>query len=403
MISALMRNRAGPLLVALQVAIALAVLVNAVCIVAQRIETLARPTGMDVENIFAVASQGFAQRYDHAATIREDVAYLRSLPGVEAVTPINAIPMSGDGLATVLSPKPDDSAHAVGSNYFEADYEALNTLGLHLVAGRAFREDEVLPVKDGAALTTTVPQIIVTEALARALYPKGDALGKPVYDSLKVLSQPATIVGIVRDMQGSWLDSKQSNQVFLTPRTPYPYDNTVNYLVRAAPGARDRLMRQVEDHLALSNATRVILWSRPLEYFKDRSDAADRNMSVVLGVVTALLLGVASLGVYGLATYNVSIRRKQIGTRRALGARQFDIVSYFLIENWLITTAGLVAGCALAIAIGYFLTMAYGLPRLDPYFLVAGALALWTMGELSAWLPAKRAATISPVVATRTI
>jgi putative ABC transport system permease protein len=401
-LSAMMRNRAGPFLVAVQVAVALAVLVNAVCIVAQRFEKLTQPTGMAVTSIFAVSSQGFARRYDHSATIREDLAYLRGLPGVQAVTPINAVPMSGDGLATVLSTQADHSAHAVGANYFEADHEALRVLGLHLIAGRAFREDEVLPVKDGDALTTTVPQIIVTQALAEALYPKGNALGQTVYDTLNVLSKPATIVGIVERMQGSWLAS-QADRVFLTPRTPYPYDNTVNYLVRTAPGERDRLMRQVEEALGVSNPTRMILWSRPLEYFKNRRDAPDRNMSAVLIAVTLLLLGVASLGVYGLATYNVSIRCKQIGTRRALGARQFDIVSYFLIENWLITTAGLVAGCALAIGTGYTLTLSYGLPRLDPYFLVAGVLTLWTVGELSVWLPARRAATISPVVATRTI
>jgi len=404
MISALLCNAAGPLLVSIQVAIALAVLVNAVYIVAQRTEKLSRPTGMDVANIFVVSSQGFAQRYDHSATIREDLVYLRSVPGVVAAAPINAAPMSGEGLATVLSTQPDDKTHTVSTNHFEVDHEALRALGVRLVSGRMFREDEVLPVKDGTEATARVPQVVITRSLAETLYPNENALGKAVYDnSMDVLARPATIIGVIENMQGSWLEKSTSDQVMLTPRLPYPYDNIVNYIVRTEPGAREQLMRLVEEKLALRDPTRVLLWARPFEYFKQRSEAADRNMSVVLIIVTVLLLGVASLGVYGLATYNVSIRQKQIGTRRALGARQLDIISYFMIENWLVTTIGLVAGCALSIGIGYVLSVQYGVPRLQPLYLAAGMLTLWIIGELAAWLPARRAAAISPAVATRTI
>jgi putative ABC transport system permease protein len=403
MISAMLCNRAGPLLVAMQVAIALAVLANAVYIVSQRIAHILRPTGMEMSSTFVISSQGFAQSYDHTATIREDLSYLRNVPGVLAAAPINAVPMSGDGLATVLSTRPGDTTHTVGANLFESDEAVLAALGLKLVAGRAFRADEVLPVKLGEGTTTNNAQLIVTRALAEKLFPSGNALGNSVYDSMNVLTAPATIVGIVENVRGSWPESPDSDELFFIPRTPFPYDNTVNYLVRTQPADRDQIMTLVEEHMTLSNPTRVLLWTRPLEFFKDRSNATDRNMSYVLGVVTALLLGVAALGVYGLTAYNVSIRRKQIGTRRALGARRFDILSYFMIENWLVTTAGLIAGCALSIAIGYFLSVNYGLPRLQPVYLAAGMLTLWIIGELAAWMPARRAASISPAVATRTV
>lgn len=403
MVSAMFCNVAGPLLVAMQVAIALAVLVNAVYIVSQRIERLSRPSGMDVENVFTVSSQGFAQRYDHAATIREDLAYLKTVPGVTGVAASNAVPMSGAGLATVLSTRLGDTTHTRGTNHFEVTEDALNALGLRLVAGRWFRAEEILPIKDANAANASVAQVVVTRALADALFPAGNALGQKLYDSMQVLTSPATIVGIVESFQGSWLETPTSNEVMLTPRTPYPYDNVVNYLVRTEPGQRDRVMQIVEEKLALANPTRVIEAVRPLEYFKNRSEATDRNMTVILVAVTLMLLGVASLGVYGLATYNVSMRSKQIGTRRALGARRLDIISYFMIENWLVTTAGLIAGCALSLGLSYILTVSYGLPRLDPYYLAGGILALWTLGELAVWLPARRAASISPALASRTV
>ena len=72
-------------------------------------------------------------------------------------------------------------------------------------------------------------------------------------------------------------------------------------------------------------------------------------MAVYLTVVIVLLLAIAALGVFGLAAFNVSTRTKQIGTRRAVGARRIDIVRYFLVENWLVTTAGVLAGCVLAL------------------------------------------------------
>jgi putative ABC transport system permease protein len=140
-----------------------------------------------------------------------------------------------------------------------------------------------------------------------------------------------------------------------------------------------------------------------VEYYKKLLYRDDRNMGIFLITVTALLLAVASLGIFGLATFNVSARTKQIGTRRAVGARRADIVRYFMVENGLITTAGIVVGCALALAIGYWLSLQYQLPRLDLYYLVGGVLALWLIGQAAAWQPARRAAAVSPSVATRTV
>jgi putative ABC transport system permease protein len=126
-------------------------------------------------------------------------------------------------------------------------------------------------------------------------------------------------------------------------------------------------------------------------------------MSIYLGTVLALIVAVTCLGIFALATFNVSTRTKQIGTRRAVGARRRDIVRYFLVENALITSTGVVVGCALALAAGYWLSLQYALPRLNLYFLVGGVLLLWAIGQLAAWQPARRAATVPPSVATRTV
>jgi putative ABC transport system permease protein len=238
----------------------------------------------------------------------------------------------------------------------------------------------------------------MSKAMADALFPKGDALGKTVYG---VDDRPMTIIGLTESMLGSWVWSDHPDWVFLSPQLPG--GNDIRYLVRTEPGRRDALMRVVEEHLTKSNPGRAINYVRTLELYKARSYLSDRNMGIFLASVTALLLGITSLGIFGLATFNVSTRTKQIGTRRAVGARRGDIIRYFLVENWLITTAGVVVGCIMGLAVGYWLSNEYQLKRIDLYYLVGGALALWVIGVLAAWQPARRAAKVSPAVAARTV
>jgi putative ABC transport system permease protein len=212
------------------------------------------------------------------------------------------------------------------------------------------------------------------------------------------------IAGIVDHLKGAQSVTDSPELVAIAPMLPYVFPgNPTYYLIRTAPGARDRIMRTVADHLAASNADRVVDWVRPLSYFATRAAAADTALATFLGTVTALLLAVASLGVFGLATFNVARRTKQIGIRRALGAWRRDIVQYFMVENGLITSAGILGGCVLALGVGYELSLKSHLPRLDLYYLVGGVLGLWAIGQLAVWQPARRAAAVLPAVATRTV
>src|ERR1700726_761813 len=117
-LSALLRNRTG------------AVLVDTLYIVMQRVEKIRRPTGIDVANIFVVSSAGFTDHYQAVPSIREDLTYLRGLPGVIAGTPLNAVPLSGGGSSFPLVTRPD-AQRTDNFNYFEVDEQALDTLGVH--------------------------------------------------------------------------------------------------------------------------------------------------------------------------------------------------------------------------------------------------------------------------------
>jgi len=175
------------------------------------------------------------------------------------------------------------------------------------------------------------------------------------------------------------------------------------YVVRAEPGRRDALIAEIEQKLAGTNPNRAITWVRSHEYYKERSYRADSRMVVFLSVLIGLMVSVTALGIVGLASFLVSVRRKQIGTRRAVGARRVDIIRYFMVENWLLTTGGVIIGSLFAFAFGQWLSSAYSLPRLPPAYVAGGVVVLWVLGQLAAFLPARRAAAIPPAIATRTV
>jgi len=396
--SALWRNRTGALLVAFQIAIGLAVLVNAVYIVKQRVDKIGRPTGMDTANMIYVASAGFAQGFDYDASWREDIATIRAIPGVIAASVTSNIPLSGGGSSSGYQAKPGEATpeESVPVNTYLIDEQGVAALGITLSSGRAFEPQEIQPPSETFDFAS---QAIVTKAFAKSLFPDDpNPLGRTFYDGL---GKPVTIIGVIEHMHGAWVGWDKLDHVALFPRIKSG-PNAI-YVVRAQPGRQDVVMREIEAKLGDSNPGRLLRWVRPMSYFIDQSYLDDRNMAIFLVSVTSALLAITALGIFGLATFNVSTRIRQIGTRRAVGARRLDIVRHFLVENWMITTTGVVAGCGLALGAGYWLSLAYELPRLDLYYLVAGVVVVWFIGLAAALQPARRASAISPAVATRTV
>jgi putative ABC transport system permease protein len=399
-LAALLRNRTGAVLVALQIALALAILVNATFIVEQRVESINRPSGIDEKNLFAIDAAGFTARYDYTSSVRDDLTYLRSLDGVIAATVTDNVPMSGSSNSNALLRRPERNfSNAVFAYMYEMDEQGLLTLGAHIVAGRGFRKEEILPPLDPSTEMRPFPHVVVTQRLARTFFPDGNALGKTVYDTV---GRPVTIIGIASDMVGSWpTGDYMLHGIYWVPQQPLMYG--FHYLVRTKPGRRDEVMRIASEHLAQSSPDRVIKSVTSVETYKKATFLSNRVTAVALATVNVLLLGVAALGIFGLATFNVTTRTKQIGTRRAVGARKRDIIRYFMVENGLVTTSGVVLGCALALGVGYWLSLLYQLPRLDLYYLVGGILVLWLVGQLATWQPARRASAVPPSVATRTV
>ena len=314
-LTALLRNRTGAILVAMQIAIALAVLVNALYITTQRMERMRRPTGIDVDNIFVMYSGGFTQRFDLAATQQQDLDYLRGLAGVVSATAINSLPLSGGGSASGLVTGPKEHTND-NYNLFEIDEHGLETLGVQLVAGRNFRHDEIQPPLGKEDGSRFVDQVILSRAAALHLFGEDQPVGRQVYDEL---GQVATVIGIVDPVIGAFPQLDHPDYVFFVPRMSSRNGTGNYYAIRARPGQRDAMMRLASEHLSSSNTDRVITFTRTLTAIRDLTYLGDRTMSIYLLTVTCFLIAVTCLGIFALATFNVSTRTKQIGTRRAVG------------------------------------------------------------------------------------
>jgi putative ABC transport system permease protein len=173
------------------------------------------------------------------------------------------------------------------------------------------------------------------------------------------------------------------------------------YVVRAEPGQRDRVIAEVEAALRKSDSTPLRIQSSTFEEGRKTRYGAEMTMAWMLSIVSALLVIITASGIVGMTSLWVSQRKKQIGVRRALGARKIDILRYFITENIIIGCVGIVSGALLAIGLNQFLVSQLELTKLPLPYIGYGAALFLLLGLGAAYAPSWRAASISPAVATR--
>ncbi|MDP5209240.1 FtsX-like permease family protein [Microbulbifer sp. 2205BS26-8] len=393
-LSTLWHHKVSALLIALQLALTLVIVSNTLLIVTDRIEKMARPTGMDVENILTVNFLAIPQDYDMAGAVRADLDMLRTLPSVVDATPSHQIPLSGSGSANAYHTQPNQKTGGAIANYYRTDLHFIKSLGLALVAGRNFTQTDMQVFAPNEQ--RQAPVIIVTRQLAETLFPGEDALGKPLYNG----NSPMEIIGIVERHLGAWPDWSSAGNVVFFPalRTT----QSMNYLVRTESGERDRVFKLLADKLAERDPERVIKVNT-LSNRMARSYAGDNMMVKVLSTVGAMLGFIVALGIVGLTSFWINQRTKQIGVRRALGATRTNISRYFLLENSLIAATGIALGAAAALIANQYLVRDYSQPVLTLLPLAVCALVILLVSLCAALAPALRAANISPATATRSV
>jgi len=399
-LSTLSRHKTAAALIVLEIALSCAIICNALFIVSQRLETLNLASGIDDDRLIEIGLSGIGQQTDGDARTAEDLASLRAVPGVERVAITNQLPFQNGSWNTSLSLSAEQEVPTLNATQYMVGEGTLATMGLKLVAGRDFNADEykssevLNKVEDVSGLSSA---IILSKPAADKLFPDGGAVGRTVY----MANIPLTIVGVVDTLLRPNMQSNNRTYSVVFP-IRMNFANGGRYLIRVTePARRAEVLEQALATLDKNDPNRLV-W-RKLTFEQGRADyfANDRDMVGLLLIVCALLLLVTALGIVGLASFWVQQRTKQIGIRRALGATRGQILRYFQSENFLLAGIGIVVGMLLAYLLNQWLMGRYELPRLPLPYLPVGAAALWLLGQLAVFGPARRAAAIPPAVATR--
>jgi len=405
-LTALRQHKAGTLLIALQIALTLAIVCNALFIIHQRLGNLSASSGVDEANVFVITNMwaDMGQSTSQVdAQVRADLIALRQLPAVRDATPASGYPLRGGGWDNFVTMTPEQVKPTTDAAVYTGDEHFIDTLGLNLVAGRNFRPDEVMVM--GTQEAVTPPTVIVSKVLADRLFPDGDALGKSFY---AMGATPTTIVGIVDPLHRQGVDSWSNGYAGQALIWPLRADDSrgVFYIVRARPGQLADAMREAPKALYAQNRLRIIDSKDGIQDYatiRHKVYDRDRGMAILMGIISVVLLAITAAGIVGLTSFWVGQRRKQIGVRRALGATKRDILSYFLTENLMIGVAGVVIGVGLAIGMNLWMVSQFEMARLSIVYVVVGVVALLLLGQAAVLAPAMRAAKVPPVEATRSV
>ncbi|WDS38023.1 FtsX-like permease family protein [Pseudoxanthomonas sp.] len=397
-LSALSRHRIAATLITLEIALACAVLCNALFLVAARLELMRTGSGVDERALAVVALSG-CDDCNPADVNARVLGALRALPGLRAAGQLNAVPF-GEPAANGGIVLDREGKHFGGvPHFYTLGPGASEALGLRPVTGRDFIASDFQPYDFFVPKNANV---WITQALAEHLWPGQNPLGRDFWSGDNHFNVAGIVAKFARPDPGRSEDGIAGAEWSVI--VPVRDDAQSGlYVLRADPldlpgvmqAARAAIVRAVPEAI-LDNDR-----SRTLSELRERYFRPDHAMTgLLLGVIAAMLL-VTALGIVGLASFWVQQRTKQIGIRRALGATRKDILRYFQIENFLLASAGIALGMLLAYAGNQLLMQYFELARLPAVYLPIGAVLLWLIGQLAVLGPASRAAAIAPVVATR--
>jgi predicted permease len=355
------------------------------------IHTGYQSSGVLLAQLYPLA--GEAKKTDGEVFYPELIAKISALPGVQSASLSDDRPGWGFGGKESVGAEPSEPTATGNSKFNFADVspQFFETLGMKLIEGRLFNS------RDDAHS----PQVaILSQTLARKLFPSGEALGRRIRIGSGTEHRNVEVAGIVNDARIFDVHDAELGAAYM----PLLQDlsdaawATLEVRTTGDPGAMKFPVRKEIDQLGHE----FVLRAETLSEENDVALSRERVIVLISVFFGVLVLLLASLGLFGLMSYFVRGRTREIGIRIALGAQREDVGGMVLRETLLLVLAGVAIGvpCALA-ATRVFASLLYGLSPGDPVTLTIVALTLLLVGAAAAWLPARRAMRVDPMVALR--
>ena len=314
---------------------------------------------------------------------------IRALPGVREAGGIDDLPLSNEfrqASRFVIEGQPVPNAGARPIVQFRTvSLSYFSTVGIPLREGRFFTEDD-----------WKVPRAVINETMARRFWPKGDALGKRInLCSLDPKPCWSTIIGIAGNVHQFGLDSESTFDVYFAGGwTPYVVVRTATDPVTLVAAVKD-VIHKVSPNLPVTHV-------RTMDELLTDSISPRRFSAMLVGIFAVLAVVLAAVGIYGVMSYTVSQRTQEIGVRIALGAQTANVRSMILAQTIKLTALGVAIGLAGAFVVARFLTsLLFGVGTYDPVTFLGVALLLIVVAMVAAYVPARRAMRVDPIVALR--
>ena len=317
---------------------------------------------------------------------------IKTLPGVESAGTINHTPLTGFGIIAFTAiegqPPPDrEKDAALGIGAVTPDY--FRTLQIPLISGRVYDE------RDRAE----APKVaIVNQAFAQRYFPNGDVLGKRIGFGCEE-DLCTTIVGVVGNVKQESITAGVAPEIFV-PFSQMPM-NGMTVFVRSK-GDPAELARALRAEVFAIDKNQPVYDVKTLDQRVVRTIASSRSLMLLFSGFALLALVLASVGIYGIVSYAVSQRTREIGIRMALGARGVDVLRMVLKNGMTLVVAGVAIGVAGALALTRFLTtMLFGVTPTDTATFIVVSLTLAVVALIACLVPARRATKVDPLEALR--
>jgi putative ABC transport system permease protein len=339
-----------------------------------------------------------------AAFYEELLQRVRSLPGVKDAAAASDVPIGGGNAGTVIqieggSSEPEfrrvDEFRVVSPSYF-------STMGIRLLRGRFLEDSDHERAR---------PVTVINEALARAYWPNEDPIGR----RFRLLDAPReyartvflTVVGVVADAKNDGLTEAVANEAYVPMR-----QRTVAVAKMGFARQMSLAVRTSVEPMNLTNAIRRQVWTidrsvpvtktRTMEQILATVTSQPRFNTILLGIFAAVALTLAGVGIYGVLSYSVTQRTREIGIRIALGARRGDVLRLVVRQGMLLALLGVAIGLAASFALTRLMTgLLYEVSATDPATFTLIAVILTLVALAACYLPARRATKVDPMVALR--
>jgi putative ABC transport system permease protein len=372
----------------LEVALTTAVLGNTTFVIFTHAQRAQVPVGVAEDRIGVIQSIGVVGM-DNPGTVAGDIAALRNVPGVEAAA-YGSPPLWNNDVVQIFT---DASRQQVAAKAYQflGSQGLSEVLGARVTEGRDFTDADLIDAAkvDGSLLLPA----LITDSLAKKLYPSGSALGKVLYsDNLGF-----RVIGVMQHLRGSITGRVDDDYSILSEVHIGAQNLGGGFVIRGRNGAEfPTTLRNAAQTMQSLNPGHVLQQVLTMDELRDNYFRADYSANRMLLAIVVVLLVATGCGVSSLANFWVQQRKRQIGLRRALGATRFDIMAYFQLENLLIVGAGSAVGVVLAYVLNSSLMERFEIARLPPAYPLLVAVGIWGLGQLAVLGPSIRA-TMVPV------